>query len=148
LGPYFPPSTPAGFPDPNSRVKPSPNQVGNQSIDLYAKNGYPKMLGDAVEQGSVTGGATTGVTGGTLGGTSGVAGQSGSFGGGALGGSISGGGAFGTGGGGGGLTGGGLINRGISGGGFTGGLMPKGFGFGGTPDFTRTWAPLNGGPNK
>jgi hypothetical protein len=151
LGPYFPPSTPANFPDPNSRVKPSPNQIGNQSVDVYAKNGYPKMLGDAVEQGSATGGGST---------TAGISGQSG-FGGGAAGGilggqqagqalgGISGGiGGGGIGGGGGGLTGGGLINRGITGGGFTGGLMPKGFGFGGTPDFTKTWAPLNGGPGR
>jgi hypothetical protein len=151
LTPYFPPSTPAGYPDPNSRVRPSANQIGNQSTDIYAKNGYPKMLGDAVEQGSATGGSAIG--------TAGVAGQSGSFGGGALGGSISGGGgAFGSisgggigggGFGGGGQTGGGLVNRnGITGGGFTGGLMPKGFGFGGTPDFTKTWAPLSGGPHN
>jgi len=148
LTPYFPPSTKANFPDPNSRVRPAANQVGNQSVDIYAKNGYPKMLGDAVEQGSATGGSTTT-------GTAGVAG--GGFGGGALGGSISGGGgAFGSisgggiggGGGGGGLTGGGFVNRGITGGGFTGGLMPKGFGFGGTPDFTKNWEPLGGGPHR
>jgi hypothetical protein len=154
LGPYFPSSTINGFPDPNSRVRPSPNQVGLQSADIYAKNGYPKMLGDAVEQGTSSGSSGGGSTVGTIG-------QSGQFGGGFQGntgnqiGQNSGGtifgGIFGGGGGGGGggqTVGGGLINRGVTGGGFSGGMMPKGFGFGGTPDFTKSWAPVNGGPNK
>ncbi len=137
--PHFPPPTlNDGFPAANGRAP-----------DIYGKKGYPRLLGDNVDASSGGGGATgnTGATGGLGGGgfQGNTGNQIGSMQGGTiLGGLFGGGGA----GGGGGQLGGGLSppRNGFSGGGFTG-LAPKGFGFGGTPDFTRSWtnAPLHGG---
>jgi len=135
------PSSPkVNFPPANPRTRAAPNQVGQASTDFYAKNGYPKGLGDAVEQGS-GGGAGGGGAGGGLGG-GGLGG--GGLGGGGLGGGGLGGGGLGGGGLGGGAGGGFFLPRfGFTGGGFTG-SAPKGFGFGGTPDWGwRAW-PLRG----
>jgi hypothetical protein len=134
-----PPPPPA-----NQRVRPAPNQVGFETTDFYPKQGYPRFLGDAVDaaQGSAQGSGQLGQSGQV-----GTIGQFGQFGGGFQGntgnqiGQNSGGTIFGGifggggGGGGGGRPGGGLVNPGgVTGGGFTGGAMPKGFGFGGTPE--------------
>jgi hypothetical protein len=131
-----PPPPPA-----NQRVRPAPNQVGFETTDFYPKQGYPRFLGDAVDaaQGSAQGGQMG------QSGQVGTIGQFGQFGGGFQGnignqiGQQSGGTIFGGifgGGGGGGSRAGGLVNAtgGFTGGGFTGGMMPKGFGFGGTPE--------------
>jgi hypothetical protein len=133
-------SPPRTFPDPNTRTRPAASQIGFQSADVYAKPGYPKFLGDAVETGaSQTGGAAIAGGGGA------IAGGAGGIGG------IAGGGTLGiAGGAGGGGTAGFLRpSRGDGFGGFTGGgfsgIVPKGFGFGGTPDLTHSSLnPLHG----
>ena len=61
--PVLPGSPVPQFPPPNDRVRQAASQVGFQSADFYAKNGYPKVLGDAVEQGSVGGGQAGGQAG-------------------------------------------------------------------------------------
>jgi hypothetical protein len=140
-------SPPRTFPDPNSRVRPSANQIGFQSADVYAKPGYPKFLGDAVETGSQTGGSTA-----ITGGAAGAAGNAGSVNGGGFQGNIGNqigsntggtilGGLFGL------RPGEGPMARGsgFSGGGLSG-IVPKGFGFGGTPEITSSSLnPLGGG---
>jgi hypothetical protein len=150
--------------NPNTRTRPAASAVGLESTDFYPKNGYPKQLGDAVEAGSNQGAsAAGGAAGGAGGGVSGVqAAGSGGFQGntgnqiGQQGGGTVFGGLFGgnnT------LNGGnqqGLnppmdpirANAGFTGGGFSG-MVPKGFGFGGTPDLSKSWTtPLTGGLNK
>ena len=145
--PFLPgaPLTPPGVP--NSRTRPAASAVGVESTDFYTKNGYPKQLGDAVEAGSAqAAGAQTAGGGGGIGGAGGgIAGAGGGVGGG--GGGIGGG----IGGGGGGLIGSnnfppssGITGNGVTGGGFSG-LVPKGFGFGGTPNLYHSWtSPLHG----
>jgi hypothetical protein len=153
------PITPPGVP--NSRTRPAANQVGLESTDFYPKNGYPKVLGDAVEQGSTSGGQTGGAaTAGGAAGNNGVSGVQAAGSGGFQGNS---GNQIGQNGGGtilGGVFGfsqlpqGGIgfgdqlrntMGVGMTGGGFSG-MVPKGFGFGGTPDWTRSWThqPLSG----
>lgn len=135
--PYLPGKPLTPIQEPNSRVRAAASAVGLESTDFYGKKGYPRVIGDAVE--SSTSGGTTGTTGtatgnagSTLGGGGGsLGGAGGGGGGGALG--------FGGGGGGGSLGGfnfpGGIGgSTGATGGGFSG-LIPKGFGFGGTPSF-------------
>ena len=146
--PYLPGSPPINGMDPNSRVRGAVSATGNESTDFYGKKGYPRVLGDAVETttNSSGGSASTGATGvgGATGTTGGSLGGGGLGGGGALGG---GGGALG-GGGGGGLGARPFNQSGITGGGFSG-FVPKGFGFGGTPDLSHSWlAPLTGGINR
>ena len=142
--PFLPGSPLQPTPIPNSRVRASANAIGVESTDFYPKNGYPKMLGDAIEQGSASGAAG----GGAGGGVAGAGGGAGGLGGGA-GGGIGGGGGLGGGGGGSGFNvtppGGGVS---ITGGAFSG-IVPKGFGFGGVPDFTQSWfMPLSNGPTR
>ena len=154
--PYLPGSPPIGGMDPNSRVRGAVNAVGNESTDFYGKKGYPRVLGDAVETttNSSGGSASSGVGGNT--GTSGVQSSgSGGFQGntgnqiGQNGGGTVLGGIFGvTNNVGGNGFGGQTTSGGLTGGAFTG-MVPKGFGFGGTPDFTRTWtSPLTGATGK
>ena len=157
--PIMPPNVP------NSRVRPAASQVGLESTDFYPKNGYPKVLGDAIEQGnaqSTGAGGVGGIGGGIGGGVQGVqAAGSGGFQGntgnqiGNQGGGTIFGGLFGgnnTISGGGGNNNLGLnppmdpirANAGFTGGGFSG-VTPKGFGFGGTPELSKSWiAPLHG----
>jgi hypothetical protein len=145
--PYLPGRPPVNFPPPNDRIKPAASQTGFSSADFYAKNGYPKVLGDAVEQGSTQGGQAGGQAGGAAGGggfQGNIGNQIGSNSGGTIFGGI-----FGGGGGGGGAG----FNVNPPGGGFTGGgfsgVVPKGFGFGGTPDITSSSTnPLRGGVNR
>ncbi len=139
-------SPPRNFPAPNERVRPAASQTGFQSADVYGKPGYPKFLGDAVETGSQAGGST-----GTAG-ASGASGAAGSVNGAGFQGNI--GNQIGSNTGGtilGGLFGlrpgeaGRGMGSGFSGGGLSG-VVPKGFGFGGTPDITSSSLnPLNGG---
>jgi len=132
--PYLPGSPPINQVPLNPRTRAAANAIGVESTDFYGKKGYPKQLGDASES-QTTGGAASGVSaaGGLSGGVSSTGGLSGlSGGGGGLSGGLSGGGGLG-GGGGGGVNRNGFSN-GITGGGFSG-LVPKGFGFGGTPAF-------------
>lgn len=137
-----------GDPNGNQRRSPGPGQIGWVSWDIYGKKGYPRFLGDNVD--AVSG--ATGNTGAT--GQMGQAGQTGlmGLGGGGFQGNLGNqigqnsggtilGGLFG-GGIGGGIGGGGAIGQlgglspGFTGGGFSG-MVPKGFGFGGTPDSFR-----------
>lgn len=145
-GRVFLPGSPITPPTvPNSRTRPAASAVGRESTDFYPKNGYPKVLGDAVEQGSTSGQAGGAAAAGAAGGVAG--GVSGGVSGGGVSGGVSGGigGGGGVGGGGGGVVGL-LPNRnGFTGGGFSG-MVPKGFGFGGTPTWTDSvLAPLHGG---
>lgn len=150
--------------NPNTRTRAAASATGLESTDFYPKNGYPKVLGDAVESGSTSGtSGTSGTTGSASGGVQGVqAAGSGGFQGnsgnqiGQQGGGTVFGGLFG---GTNALNGGnqqGLnpppdpirANAGFTGGGFSG-MVPKGFGFGGTPDLSKSWTtPLSGGLNK
>ncbi|MBL8823649.1 MAG: hypothetical protein JNJ77_13755 [Planctomycetia bacterium] len=140
--PFLPSTPPNNFPPANSRVRAAPSATGQESTDFYTKNGYPKVLGDAVEQGNAQGQAGGAAGGGLAGGGGGLAG-------GGLGGGV-----------GGGLAGGGgggaigfrsfqtnttLSPSGLTGGGFSG-VVPKGFGFGGAPaHFNQSWfAPMHG----
>ena len=125
---------------PNSRTRPASSMVGLESTDFYGKRGYPKQLGDNVE--ALNTGGATGAAGGAAGnngntgvqsaGSSGFQGntgnQIGQNGGGTILGGIFGfsnnmGNGFG---------GNRTPSPGMTGGGFTG-MVPKGFGFGGTP---------------
>ncbi|MFO0813158.1 MAG: hypothetical protein U0796_08060 [Gemmatales bacterium] len=129
----------------NSRRRPAASQVGMESTDFYPKNGYPKVLGDAVESGAAqAGGAAAagnaaaagaagnnGVTGVQAAGSMGFQGNSGNQIGQNGGGTILGG-IFGGGGGAQGFKAGQGPAMGITGGGFSG-FVPKGFGFGGSP---------------
>lgn len=146
--PHLPGSPPANFPAANSRTRAAQSGVGLESTDFYGKKGYPRILGDSVEA-STTGGAggaaTTG--GGNQGvqsaGSGGFQGNTGNQIGNQGGGTILGG-VFGFSNQNGGFGGGNQPGGAMTGGGFTG-MVPKGFGFGGTPDFTRSWtAPLSG----
>ncbi len=150
--------------NPNSRVRAAASATGVESTDFYPKNGYPKVLGDSVESGSSqTGGGAAAVGGGAGGGVQGVqAAGSGGFQGntgnqiGQQGGGTVFGGLFG---GNNAISGGSVnglnppvdpirANAGFTGGGFSG-MVPKGFGFGGTPDLSKSWTtPLSGGQNK
>lgn len=157
--PFLPGSPLQPTPIPNSRVRAAANAVGVESTDFYPKNGYPKVLGDAVEQGSAAGGAAGGA-GGTSGGNTGVqsAGSSGfqgntgnqigAGGGTTVLGNLFGGSNY--------LQGGVGFNlgnpvvtpSGVTGGGFSG-MVPKGFGFGGTPDLNKKWfTPLSDSTTK
>jgi hypothetical protein len=129
----------------NRRRRPAASQVGMESTDFYPKNGYPKVLGDAVESGAAQTAAggnaaaagmagqagNNGVTGVQAAGSGGFQGntgnQIGQMGGGTILGGI-------FGGGGGGQQGGVNVGQGpgFTGGGFSG-FVPKGFGFGGAP---------------
>ena len=143
---------------PNSRVRPAPSQVGVESTDFYGKRGYPKQLGDAVETAS-TGAGAAGMAGAAAGNTGNTGVQSAGSGGfqgntgnqiGQQGGGTILGGVFGftnqTGGNG--FGGNQSPSRGMTGGGFSG-MVPKGFGFGGTPDLSNSWStPLHGGVNR
>ncbi len=137
---------------PNSRVRQAANMVGLESTDFYGKKGYPRVLGDAVEAAS-TGGNSTGMAGNT--GLSGSTGNMGVQSSGSAGFQGNTGNQIGQNGGGtvlGGIFGvvnntggnglGGASSGSITNGGFTG-MVPKGFGFGGTPS-TETYTPLNG----
>ncbi len=139
---------------PNSRVRPAASQVGLESTDFYGKRGYPKQLGDVVEALN-TGGAAAGMGGGVAGntgntgvqsaGSSGFQGntgnQIGQQGGGTILGGVFG---FSNNNGGNGFGGNRSPSGGMTGGGFSG-MVPKGFGFGGTPDLSKTWnSPLHG----
>lgn len=141
---------------PNSRTRPAASQVGLESTDFYGKKGYPKQLGDNVEALNTGGAAAAGNAGGAAGntGNTGVqAAGSGGFqgntgnqigqnGGGTILGGIFG---FSNNNAGNGFGGNKSPNNGMTGGGFTG-LVPKGFGFGGTPELSNGWAaPLHGG---
>lgn len=144
--PHLPGSPPATFPEANSRTRAAQSGVGLESTDFYGKKGYPRILGDSVEtstnsgsSASGTSGAAAGLGGGALGG--------GSTGGGSLGGGALGGGNLGfrAGNGGNNPT---IPQTGITGGGFSG-LVPKGFGFGGTPDLDHSWlSPMRGGVTR
>jgi hypothetical protein len=147
--PYLPGSPPINGSDPNSRVRPAANQVGLESTDFYGKKGYPRVLGDSVETTTTGGSAAAGVGGNNGGGNTGVQssgsggfqGNSGNQIGNQGGGTVLGG-LFGVANNAGGNALGGQSS--VTGGAFTG-MVPKGFGFGGTPDFTRTWTtPLSG----
>ncbi|MBL8823650.1 MAG: hypothetical protein JNJ77_13760 [Planctomycetia bacterium] len=160
--PFLPSTPPNNFPPANSRVRTAPSQIGLESTDFYPKNGYPKVLGDAVEQGNAQGQAggaggasNAGVGGGNAsqGNSSGFQGNTGNnigMNGSTVLGNLFGG--FQN------ITGGVGYNQGgfdparsgvgLTGGGFTG-MVPKGFGFGGTPNLDRSWtSPLNGGTNR
>lgn len=139
----------AGQQPPNSRRRPAASSVGMESTDFYPKNGYPKQLGDFYESGTAnasgaagTAGAAgnTGNTGVQSAGSMGFQGNTGNQIGQNAGGTILGG-LFGNG------QGGGTSNfrgPGITGGGFSG-MVPKGFGFGGSPDVRQEWnSPLRG----
>ncbi|MBL8825117.1 MAG: hypothetical protein JNJ77_21190 [Planctomycetia bacterium] len=145
---------------PNSRTRPAPNSVGLESTDFYPKNGYPKQLGDAIELGAAMAGGAGGAAGGVAGnngntgvqaaGSMGFQGNTGNQIGQNTGGTILGG-LFGGGGGVGGGTGfrtgnqnsGSASGFGFTGGGFTG-AVPKGFGFGGSPQTPDWKMPLHG----
>jgi len=146
--PYLPGSPPINPTPLNPRTRAAANAVGVESTDFYGKKGYPKVLGDAVESqttGGAGGGANTGVSGVQAAGSSGFQGNTGNQIGQNGGGTVLGG-LFGGGGGGGisGFTPGGQY----TGGAFTG-MAPKGFGFGGTPEFSQSFTrPMNGGTGK
>jgi len=159
--PFLPTTPPNNFPPANSRVRTAPSQVGLESTDFYPKNGYPKVLGDAVEAGNAQGqaggaggSANSGVQGvqaqgntsGFQGNTGNNIGMNGST---VLGNLFGGFSQYNTGGIG--YNQGGFDpsrSGGFTGGGFTG-MVPKGFGFGGTPNLDRSWtSPLNGGTNR
>lgn len=127
---------------PNSRTRPAANMVGLESTDFYGKRGYPKQLGDTVEALTTGGAAAAGATGGVAGnngnagvqsaGSSGFQGNTGNQIGQNGGGTILGG-VFGISHNpGNGFGGNRMLSPGLTGGGFTG-MVPKGFGFGGTP---------------
>lgn len=151
-------------PVPNSRRRPAASSVGFESTDFYPKNGYPKQLGDYYELGSANAGAAgqggqaggqagnTGNTGVQAAGSMGFQGntgnQIGQNGGGTIFGGLFGGNGIGGGAGGaGGALGGGNntsnANGNFTGGGFAG-MVPKGFGFAGTPETTTRVQPLHG----
>lgn len=159
--PFLPTYPPFNPPPANSRVRAAASQVGQESTDFYPKNGYPKVLGDAVESGSssgqaggIGGGGNMGVSGVQAAGSGGFQGNTGNQIGNMGGGTVLGG-LFGV------VqnqTGGNGFNQGsydparnamgFTGGGFTG-MVPKGFGFGGTPDLDRSWlSPLSGGTQR
>ena len=133
---------------PNSRTRTAASQVGLESTDFYPKNGYPKVLGDAVETGTASAsgaggqaGGNNGVTGVQAAGSGGFQGNTGNQIGQQGGGTILGG-VFGLNMPQGGIGFGdqirGTMGVGMTGGGFSG-MVPKGFGFGGTPDWSRSW---------
>jgi hypothetical protein len=155
--PYLPGSPPINPTPLNPRTRAAASAVGVESTDFYGKKGYPKVLGDAVES-QTTGGASaastgaagtnTGVSGVQSAGSSGFQGNTGNQIGQNGGGTVLGG-LFG---GGGGQFANGFNNKapgeGMTGGAFTG-MVPKGFGFGGTPEVSRTWTtPLHGATGK
>ncbi|HQR09505.1 MAG TPA: hypothetical protein PLN21_21965 [Gemmatales bacterium] len=152
--PYLPGSPPINPSPLNPRTRAAADAVGVESTDFYGKKGYPRVLGDAVET-QVTGGSAAagnnGVSGVQAAGSSGFQGNTGNQIGQNGGGTVLGG-LFGGGGGGGGGAGGGgggfSLSGQYTGGAFTG-MVPKGFGFGGTPEFGRSWTvPMNGGNGK
>jgi hypothetical protein len=158
--PFLPGSPPINPTPLNPRTTPAASQVGVQSTDFYGKRGYPKVLGDSVETQS-TGGASAasagvsgsgGVSGVQSSGSGGFQGntgnQIGQNGGGTVLGGLFGGFRDGNAGANG-FNGAGQPNSGsLTGGAFTG-MAPKGFGFGGTPDFSHFWAsPLHGASGK
>ena len=149
---------------PNSRRRPAASSVGFESTDFYPKNGYPKQLGDIYEFGTTNTGAAgmggqagqaggqagnTGNTGVQAAGSNGFQGNTGNQIGQNGGGTVFGGlfGGNGIGGGAGGALGGGNntsnANGNFTGGGFAG-MVPKGFGFAGTPETTTRVQPLHG----
>lgn len=141
---------------PNSRTRPAASQVGIESTDFYGKRGYPRQIGDFYDLPSNTGGnaaaGQAGVAGnnGNVGvqatGSAGFQGNTGNQIGQNGGGTILGG-LFGVTNnlGGNGFGGNQGPSNGLTGGGFSG-MVPKGFGFGGTPDISRSWlTPLSGG---
>ncbi|MFT3880079.1 MAG: hypothetical protein QM703_10525 [Gemmatales bacterium] len=144
--PYLPGSPPINQTPLNPRTRAAASAVGVESTDFYGKKGYPKVLGDAIESQTTGGSAASGVSGANTGvsgvqasGSSGFQGNTGNQIGQNGGGTVLGG-LFG-GGGGGGFN---APGNGFSGGAFTG-VVPKGFGFGGTPEYSRSWtAPMNG----
>lgn len=146
--PYLPGSPPINPTPLNPRTRAAASAVGVESTDFYGKKGYPRVLGDAVES-QTTGGASAsggnnGVSGVQAAGSSGFQGntgnQIGQNGGGTVLGGLFGGGGGGTSG----FTPGGQF----TGGAFTG-MAPKGFGFGGTPEFSRSYTtPMNGSAGK
>ncbi len=121
----------------NPRVRPAASSVGVESTDFYSKRGYPKQLGDFYESASgasgtaAASGGNNGVQGVQAAGSSGFQGNTGNQIGQNGGGTVLGG-LFGGGAGAGGGAAGFKTPSGITGGGFTG-IVPKGFGFGGTP---------------
>lgn len=154
--PYLPGSPPINPAPLNPRTRAAASAVGVESTDFYGKKGYPKVLGDAVESQTTGGasaasagaaGANTGVSGVQAAGSSGFQGntgnQIGQNGGGTVLGGLFGGGKNPNG-----FNNGDLSSNGFSGGAFTG-MVPKGFGFGGTPEFSRSWtSPFNGSSGK
>ncbi len=156
--PGSPPINPATL---NPRTQAAPSQTGLQSTDFYGKRGYPKVLGDSVETQSTGGASASGAAGVSgAGGVSGVqssgsagfqgntGNQIGQNGGGTVLGGLFGGFRDGNAGANG-FNGAGQPTSGsLTGGAFTG-MAPKGFGFGGTPDFSRSWiSPLHGASGK
>lgn len=144
--PHLPGSPPANFPEANSRTRPANSQVGLESTDFYGKKGYPRVLGDTIEAATsgAGGAAAAGISGGNTGvqaaGSGGFQGntgnQIGQNGGGTILGGIFGfsnnvGNGFG---------GNPTTAAGLTGGGFTG-MVPKGFGFGGTPNYSPALTP-------
>lgn len=154
--PYLPGSPPINPTPLNPRTRAAASAVGVESTDFYGKKGYPRVLGDSVES-QTTGGASAAGVSGSTGGVSGVqaAGSSGFQGNsgnqiGQNGGGTVLGGLFGGGGGklDNGFNNGQLSTNGFTGGAFTG-MVPKGFGFGGTPEYSRSWtSPVNSGTGK
>lgn len=148
--PYLPGSPPINPAPLNTRTRAAASAVGLESTDFYGKKGYPKVLGDSVES-QTTGGAAAagnaGIGGVQSSGSSGFQGNTGNQIGQNGGGTVLGG-LFGGGGGGGGGISGFSTNGQFTGGAFTG-MSPKGFGFGGTPEFSRSWTtPLSGTSGK
>lgn len=158
--PFLPGTPRYQVPEPNSRTKPAASATGLESTDFYPKNGYPKVLGDAVEAGTASGssggsaaagsGGNTGVqSAGSQGFQGNTGNQIGQNGGTTILGNLFGGSSY--------LNGGVGFNLGVgpttagaglTGGGFSG-MVPKGFGFGGTPDLYRKWSPpLTGATGK
>lgn len=149
--PHLPGSPPATFPEANSRTRAAQSGVGLESTDFYGKKGYPKILGDSVETSTNSGASAAGTTGGgntgvQSAGSAGFQGNTGNQIGQQGGGTVLGG-LFGLTNnlGGNGFAGNQQPGAGLTGGGFSG-MVPKGFGFGGTPDFTRSWTttPMSG----
>lgn len=158
--PYLPGSPPINQAPLNPRTRAAASATGLESTDFYGKKGYPKVVGDAIESqttgGASGGSATAGISGGNTGvsgvqasGSSGFQGntgnQIGQNGGGTVLGGLFGGSSANMGGNG---FNAGQITSGATGGAFTG-MVPKGFGFGGTPDYSRSWTtPLHGAAGK
>ena len=154
--PYLPGSPPINPTPLNPRTRAAASAVGVESTDFYGKKGYPKVLGDSVESqttgGAAGGAATAGGNNGNQGvqsaGSSGFQGNSGNQIGNNGGGTILGG-LFGFANN---NQGGNGFNAGssssVTGGAFTG-MVPKGFGFGGSPDFSHSsTSPFHGASGK